>query len=59
MVPESMKTMIKKLLKLGFKEKPPYDELLELILTHIVREFKVGEDLNPIRHEYEWQHTMK
>ena len=42
MVPESMKTMIKKLLKLGFKEKPPYDELLDLILTHIVREFKIG-----------------
>jgi hypothetical protein len=54
-----MKTMIKNLLKLGFKEEPPYDELLELILTHIVREFKVGPDLNPIPHEFEWLHTIK
>jgi hypothetical protein len=36
MAPETMQKMIKTLLKLGFKEEPPYDELTDLIRQHIV-----------------------
>jgi hypothetical protein len=59
MVPKSMQLMVKKLLKLGFKEEPPYDELSDLIVSQIKKELKFDQDFNPILHEYEWQHTIK
>jgi hypothetical protein len=54
-----MQPMVKKLLKLGFKEEPPYDELADLIVNQIIKELEFGPDLNPILHQFEWQHTIQ
>ena len=51
--------MIKSLLKLGFKEEPPYVELQDLLAQHIIKELKVDQDFNPIFHQYEWKYTIQ
>ena len=38
MAPKTMHKMIKRLITLEFEEEPPYDELINLILSHLSQE---------------------
>jgi hypothetical protein len=46
--------MFKKILTLKFEEVPPYDEIIQLMIQHICQEVRIGPDLQPIMHEFEW-----
>jgi hypothetical protein len=46
--------MFKKVLTLKFEEVPPYDEIIQLMIQHICQEVRIGPDLQPIMHEFEW-----
>ena len=46
--------MIKKVFMLNFEEEPPYDLILEKLTSEIQKNVKLGPDLQPIAHCFEW-----
>lgn len=56
--PNALRTVFKKILTLNFEDDPPYDELIELMKVEICKEVRIGPDLEPISHEFEWQQNI-
>ena len=54
MCPISLRLVFKKILMLNFEDEPPYDELIELMKLEICKEVRIGPDLEPVIHEFEW-----
>jgi hypothetical protein len=57
MVPKSLKGMLKKVLMLSFDEAPQYDLIIDKIKKEILKNVKLGADLQPIHHCFEWTHS--
>jgi len=54
MIPKSLRGVCKRVFTLKFDEEPPYDILINCIKIELVRSMKLGQDLQPITHEFEW-----
>ena len=55
MAPRSMFKLLKKCFTAEYEVEPPYEELIQMIKEQLVQEIRIGADLQPILHEYEWQ----
>jgi len=58
MCPESLRGLMRKILLLRFSDIPPYDEIIEALKQEIIKEVRIGPDLEPINHEFEWQQSI-
>jgi hypothetical protein len=54
MCPESLRDLMRKVMMLNYQIDPPYDEIIEKIKREIIKEVKIGPDLETIDHEFEW-----
>ena len=54
MVPKSLRSIIKKVLMLDFEEEPPYDMIIEKLKKEVLKNVKLGPDLQPMNHCFEW-----
>ena len=54
LAPKSLREILKRVLTLQFDEEPPYDEIIEKLKFEIQKEIKLGRDLQPIIHQFEW-----
>jgi hypothetical protein len=45
MAPPTMSKMFRRLLQMEFAEEPPYDELIQLLVSHICKDVRLGPDL--------------
>ena len=46
--------MFKKVFTLQFDEEPPYEYIINSIKGEMKNEVKIGPDLKPIAHKFEW-----
>ena len=58
MCPNPLKKILKQILTLRFNQEPPYDELIELLKQQIVTNVKIGPDLQPLYHNFEWNQNF-
>ena len=58
MCPNSLKPIFRKVMLLGFKAVPPYDEVIEVLKKEIIKEIQLGSNLEPVNHEFEWQNNI-
>ena len=56
--PVSLKDIMKKVMRLGFMDTPPYEEIIEKLKKEVARDVQIGPDLEPIIHEFEWQQNI-
>ena len=54
LIPRSLRDMLKKILTLQFEEEPQYDNIIEQITAEIQKSIKIGPDLQPVAHQFEW-----
>ena len=54
MVPNSIKSTIKKVLMLEFEDEPPYDMIIDKLKKEIQKTVKLGSDMQPIGYSFEW-----
>ena len=54
MVPKSLRSTIKKVFMLNFEEEPPYDMIIEKLKKEVLKNVKLGPDLQPMNHCFEW-----
>lgn len=54
MCPVALRLILKRVMMLNFEEEPPYDDIIELMKLEICKEVRIGPDLEPIIHEFEW-----
>ena len=55
MCPESLRDIMRRILLLRFQDVPPYDDIIDALKQEIIKEVRIGADLEPIIHEFEWQ----
>ena len=58
MCPNPLKRILKQILTLRFNQSPPYDELIALLKQQIVTNVKIGPDLQPLYHNFEWNQNF-
>jgi hypothetical protein len=50
MIPKSLREIFKQIFTMRFKEKPPYEQLINAIKTELTKNIQLGPDLQPIIH---------
>ena len=53
-IPKDLREMFKKVFTLQFDEEPPYEYIINSIKGEMKNEVKIGPDLKPIAHKFEW-----
>ena len=57
-IPKDLRDMFKKVFTLQFDEEPPYEYIINSIKAEIQKDIKLGPDLQPITHIFEWTHNV-
>ena len=54
MIPKSLTKLFKKILLMQFDEEPMYDLIISSLMAEIQKDIRLGPDLQPVTHEFEW-----
>jgi len=54
MIPKDLRDMFKRIFTMQFEEEPPYDFIINSLKAEIQKDIKLGPDLQPITHQFEW-----
>jgi hypothetical protein len=59
MCPQSLKCLFKRVITMGFEDEPPYAEIIQAFKNEILKDVKIGPNLDPIIAEFEWIGRME
>ena len=58
MIPKDLRDIFKRVFTIQFEEEPPYEYIINSLKAEIQKNIKLGPDLQPITHEFEWIRNM-